>query len=118
VTDATGAKSPGLRDADGSAFRATTRSSSSPLAKTDLVLDIADRCSSKDPAALCATQVVDAVFLGRTESSLRPSGRSRETAALDYRETTRAHQWYWWSQQLRDHQLPFLLARLASPSKG
>src|SRR5207244_6416940 len=119
VTDATGAKFSGLRDADGSAFRANHPIELvGRLAKTDIVLDIADRCSSNDPAALCPTQVVDAAFLMANRDFVAAvRAQNGRTARLDYREDDAAHQWYWWSQQLRDHQLPFLLARLAHPSK-
>jgi S-formylglutathione hydrolase FrmB len=120
VNDATGAKFSGLRDADGAAFHANHPIELvARLAKTDLVLDIADRCSSTDPAALCATQVLDAVFLGPNRAFVAAvRAQTGRTAQLDYREDDGAHQWYSWSQQLRDHQLPFLLARLANPSKA
>ena len=120
VTDATGAKFSGLRDADGSAFRANHPIALvARLVNTDLVLDIADRCASNAPAALCPTQVVDAFFLeANREFVAAVRAQVGRKARLDYREDNAAHQWYWWSQQLRDHQLPFLLAGLANPAKG
>ena len=120
VTDATGAKFSGLRDADGSAFRANHPIELvARLAHTDLVLDIADRCSSDAPAALCPTQVVDAFFLEANRDFVAAvRAQTGRKARFDYQEDNGAHQWFWWSQQLRDHQLPFLLAGLANPAKG
>ena len=37
---------------------------------------------------------------------------------VDYRETEGGHAWRWWTQWLRDRQLPFLLARMADPARG
>lgn len=120
VTAASGAKFSGLRDADGSAFHANHPVELvARLAHTDLVLDIAVRCSSEDPAALCPTQVLDAFFLGANRDfAAAVRAQTGRKARFDYQEVNGAHQWYWWSQQLRDHQLPFLLAGLANPAKG
>jgi putative tributyrin esterase len=89
------------------------------LANTDVILDIASRCTNPDPAALCGTQVVDQAFLGanRAFAAALKADRGRRTV-VDYTEVDGAHQWSSWSEQLRDQQLPFLLARLSNPTRA
>ena len=84
------------------------------LARTDLILDIASRCTSADPTALCGTQVVDQAFLGANRAFVAALRADRGRSALvEYAEVDGAHQWYSWSEQLRERQLPFRLARLS-----
>ncbi len=86
------------------------------LAHTDLILDVASRCTNPDPAALCATQVVDQAFLAANRAFVAAlHADPGRTAVVRYDEVDGAHQWSSWSLQLRDRQLPFLLARLADP---
>lgn len=87
------------------------------LDHTDLILDIASRCTNPDPAALCATQAVDQAFLGANRAFVAALRADRgRRAVVDYKEVDGAHQWRSWSEQLRKRQLPFLLARLTNPS--
>ncbi len=87
------------------------------LMHTDVILDIASRCTSADPADRCVTQGLDATFLpaNRAFAALleQVSGR---TAVLDYREEDGSHQWRTWTKWLRDRQLPFFFRRLADPT--
>jgi S-formylglutathione hydrolase FrmB len=86
------------------------------FARTDVILDIASRCTNPDPVALCGTQSVDQAFLAANRAfvaALRGQGGRR--AVVDYEEVDGAHQWYSWTEQLRDRQLPFLLERLSDP---
>jgi S-formylglutathione hydrolase FrmB len=89
------------------------------LAGTDVVLDIASRCTNPDPAALCGTQVVDQAFLAANRAFVAAlRDRPGRPATVSYREVDGAHQWYSWTEQLRDRQLPFLLDRLRDPAPG
>ena len=109
---------PGLGPADGAYYAANHPVALvDQLGNTDVILDIASRCTNPDPAALCATQVVDQAFLGANRAfvaALRADPGRR--AAVRYEEVDGAHQWRSWSTQLRERQLPFLLARLSNPT--
>lgn len=87
------------------------------LDRTPLVVDIASRCTRTDPGALCFTQTLDAVFLPPNRAFVAALRARPHRAALRYREIDGAHQWWSWSEQLRDRHLPFLLARLADPRR-
>ena len=82
------------------------------LDRTPLVLDIASRCTSTDPAALCVTQSVDAAFLPANRALAAALQARPRRAAFSYRESDGAHQWSTWRRDLRNRHLPFLLARL------
>lgn len=88
------------------------------LDHTDAILDVASRCTNPDPAALCATQALDQVFLAANRAFVAALRADRgRRAVVDYQEVDGAHQWRSWSEQLRNLQLPFLLARLTNPSR-
>jgi enterochelin esterase-like enzyme len=109
---------PGLGPADGPYWKANhPLDRVAGLDHTPLVLDIASHCTTTAPGGgLCFTQSVDAAFLpaNRAFVAALRDRRSRH-AAVNYRETDGAHQWFWWSRYLRDRHLPFLLAHLADP---
>ncbi len=88
------------------------------LSKTDVILQIATRCTNPDPAALCVTQGLDETFLPANLGFVaRLRNAAGHTAVLDFREEDGAHQWSTWARWLRNDQLPFLLARLANPQR-
>jgi S-formylglutathione hydrolase FrmB len=88
-------------------------------ARTDVILDIASRCMDPDPAALCGTQTVDQAFLAANRAFVEAvRGQGGRRAVVDYEEVDGAHQWYSWTEQLRDRQLPFLLERLSDPVRA
>jgi S-formylglutathione hydrolase FrmB len=89
------------------------------FARTDVILDIASRCTNPDPVALCGTQTVDQAFLAANRAFVAAiRGQGGRRAVVDYKEVDGAHQWYSWTEQLRERQLPFLLARLTNPSRA
>jgi S-formylglutathione hydrolase FrmB len=108
---------PGLGPPDGAYFRANHPIDLvAGLDHTPVILDIASRCTSTDPAALCVTQAVDAAFLPANRAFVAAlRSRRARVAPLDAVEADGAHQWYWWSQRLRDRHLAFLLARTQDP---
>jgi S-formylglutathione hydrolase FrmB len=109
----------GLGDPNGAYYRANHPSEHvDQLAHTDVVLDIASRCTSLDPAALCATQQLDQLFLpaNRVFATLLTAVPGR-TSVVDYREDDGAHQWSTWTDLLRTRQLPFLFQRLTDPRR-
>ena len=89
------------------------------LDATDLILDIASRCTSAKPADLCATQVVDRAFVPANRAFVDAvRARVGHHGALSYEEIDAAHQWIWWNRTLRDRHLPFVSAHLADPVKA
>lgn len=109
---------PGLGPAGGAYYRANHPIDLvDRLDHTDLILDIASRCTNPDPGALCATQAVDQAFLAPNRAFVAALRADRaRRAVVHYEEVDGAHQWRSWGEQLRKRQLPFLLARLSDPS--
>jgi len=107
----------GLGDPNGAYYRANHPSEHvDQLAHTDVVLDIASRCTSTDPADLCATQGLDQLFLpsNRVFVTMLTAVPGRQSV-IDYQEDDGAHQWRTWTDLLRTRQLPFLFQRLTDP---
>jgi S-formylglutathione hydrolase FrmB len=86
------------------------------LAHTDVVLQIASRCTSTAPADRCETQGLDNTFLdvNRYFAALAEQTPER-TGAFVYREEDGAHRWRTWIPWLRDTQLPFFAEHLDDP---
>lgn len=110
---------PGLGDPKGFYYRSNhPLDLVAALDHTDVVLDIASRCTSTVPADLCPTQVVDQAFLGANRAFVAAlRARPGRTGALVYRETDSSHQWIWWNRILREQHLPFIAAHLARPHR-
>ncbi len=111
---------PGLGDPNGSYYRRNHPSELvAGLDHTDLILDVASRCTSTVPADLCPTQAVDAAFLPANRAFVAAvRARRARQAKLDYLEIDGAHQWVWWNRTLRDRHLPFISAHLDDPRRG
>lgn len=106
-----------LDDPNGAYYRANHPSEHvDQLAHTDVVLDISSRCTSTDPADLCATQGIDQLFLpsNRVFVTMLTAVPGRQSV-IDYREDDGSHQWSTWTERLRTRQLPFLFQRLTDP---
>ncbi len=110
---------PGLGDPSADSYRQNRSTDlAARLDATDLILDIASRCTSTEPADLCATQVVDRAFIPANRAFVDAiRARPRRRGALSYREIDAAHQWIWWNRTLRDRHLPFVFSHLADPAK-
>ena len=77
------------------------------LVHTDVILDIATRCTSPDPADRCGSQGLDETFLPANRAFVTALEQvPRPNAVLDYHEGDGSHQWRTWTQWLRDRQLP------------
>ncbi|MGZ4736770.1 MAG: alpha/beta hydrolase [Acidimicrobiia bacterium] len=109
----------GLGDPNGPYYRANHPIElADRLANTDIVLDISSRCTSTNPADLCATQGLDQFFLASNRAfALKLMLVPGRRAVTDYREDDGAHQWRTWAELLRNRQLPFLLAHLTDPRR-
>lgn len=107
----------GLGDPSGEYYRANhPLELADRLADTDVVLDIAARCTSTDPAERCESQGLDATFLPANrafDATLRQL--PDRTGAFEYREGDGAHRWRTWIRWLEDHQLPFFADHQADP---
>ena len=79
----------------------------------DLVLDVANYCTSPDP--LCATVALDVAFTPDHVALQQRMGEVGHKGAFDLRQADGAHQFTWWRVWLEERQLPFLQARLADP---
>lgn len=108
---------PGLGDPSGTYYRRNHPADLvARLGTTDLILDIASRCTSTVPDDLCATQGVDQAFLPANRAFVAAlRARTQRRGALDYLETDAAHQWIWWNRALRDRHVAFLSAHLVDP---
>ena len=108
---------PGLGDRHGTYYRKNVPIDlAAGLDHTDVILDVASRCTSTVPADLCISQRVDQAFLPANRAFVAAlRARPQRRAALDYREIDGAHQWIWWNRTLRDRHLAFIAAHLADP---
>lgn len=84
--------------------------------EVDLVLDVANYCTSPDP--LCATIALDLLFTPDHVAFQQRMEDIGHRGDLDLRHADGAHQYTWWSKWLEERQLPYLLERLADPSRG
>ena len=111
---------PGLDDPKGTYYRRNhPLDLVAALDHTDVILDIASRCTSTVPADLCPTQVVDQAFLTANRAFVAAlRARTGRTGALVSTETDSSHQWIWWNRILRDQHLPFIAAHLAHPHRA
>jgi S-formylglutathione hydrolase FrmB len=88
------------------------------LVDTDVILDIASRCVSTDPADECAKQGLDQTFLPANRAFVAALEQvPARDAVLDYREGDGTHGWRTWVRWLRERQLPFLVQHLADPTR-
>lgn len=110
---------PGLGDPRGPYYRKNHPADLvAALDHTDVILDIASRCTSTVPADLCATQVVDQAFLPANRTFVAAlRARTGRTGALVFTEIDASHQWIWWKRILADRHLPFIAAHLARPHR-
>lgn len=83
----------------------------------DLVMDIGTECITDKTRDNCLAFQFEQIFVpaNRDFSARLAAVRGADDGVLDYREGEGAHSWNWWPLWLRQHQLPFLLARLADP---
>ena len=84
----------------------------------DMVLDIGTSCSSDATQDLCGTFAFEQLFVQDNRDLVSRLDTIGHVGEVDYRETEGGHAWRWWTQWLRDRQLPFLLARMADPGPG
>ncbi len=86
------------------------------LAHTDVILDIANRCTSTDPVDRCDTVGLDESFLPANRAFAAILGQvAGRTGAFDYQEGDGSHRWETWMPWLRDRQLPFFADHLDDP---
>jgi S-formylglutathione hydrolase FrmB len=86
------------------------------LAGTDIVLQIASRCTSTAPVDRCDTQGLDRTFLDVNRLfAARAKQTPGRTGDVVYREEDGSHRWRTWMPWLRDTQLPFFADHLDDP---
>jgi hypothetical protein len=83
----------------------------------DLVMDIGTECITDKTRDNCLAFQFEQIFVpaNRDFSARLTAVRGPDDGVLDYREGEGAHSWNWWPLWLRQHHLPFLLARLDDP---
>jgi S-formylglutathione hydrolase FrmB len=86
------------------------------LAHTDVVLQIASRCTSRAPIDRCDTQGLDQTFLDANRLfAARAEQTPGRAGAFEYREEDGSHRWRTWIPWLTHTQLPFFAEHLDDP---